>query len=204
MEIIKFNSLKRFKTLKRTLSLNARKGENILDTLEETSKKCNNEFSFVNFENLTEEDEGSVTCQIDDHLTLTTNILPVQSKRGVLWQMSGNNIFSTWQERFCVLTENSFYSFSKKSGSAAKTFTKIKLSEISDIFLSVDKGQTTFTIKMTKGGKLLFRKAEGLECWYQQILANLRANRRVQLQKSMSLINVPRRPLMGISSLSKL
>ena len=75
-------------------------------------------------------------------------VLPkVQTKRGVLWQMSGK-LFSTWQERFCVLTENSFYSFSKKSTSAAKTFRKIKLSDINDICILNERGLNTIILKM--------------------------------------------------------
>ena len=61
----------------------------------------------------------------------------VQSKRGTLWLMTGQFFFETWQEKFCVLTENSFYSFSKSLGSSKskKSFTKICLLDISDIGL---------------------------------------------------------------------
>ena len=36
------------------------------------------------------------------------------SKKGILWQQT-DKIFSTWQERFFVLTENSLYSFSRET-----------------------------------------------------------------------------------------
>ena len=115
--------------------------------------------------------------------------------------MSGK-LFSTWQEKFCVLTENSFYSFSKKVGSMTKTFTKIRLLDICDILLEMEKGQRILKIK-TKMGKLMFRRSEEIEDWHQQFLANISVLRGNNLTRSLTMeTNVKqRRPLMGVSSL---
>ena len=127
----------------------------------------------------------------------------VQSKRGALWIMSGQ-FFASWHEKFCVLTENSFYCFSKSLGSAKskKSFTKICLLDISDIGLVTHKGRTVVTIQTPSTGKLMLMKqgeGPGVEEWYHQIRENLRA---CFVKKSSSHHwKVRRRPFMGISSL---
>ena len=94
--------------------------------------------------------------------------------------VNDGSVFETWQEKFCVLTENSFYSFSKSLGSSKskKSFTKICLLDISDIGLVTHKGRTVLTIQTPRTGKLVFKKqgmGPGVEEWYQQIRENLRA-----------------------------
>ena len=94
--------------------------------------------------------------------------------------MTGQFFFETWQEKFCVLTENSFYSFSKSLGSSKskKSFTKICLLDISDMDLVTHKGRTVVTIQTPSTGKLMLMKqgeGPGVEKWYQQIRENLRA-----------------------------
>ena len=127
----------------------------------------------------------------------------VQSKRGTLWLMTGQFFFETWQEKFCVLTENSFYSFSKSLGSSKskKSFTKICLLDISDIGLVTHKGRTVVTIQTPRTGKLVLMKqgaGPGVEKWYTQIRENLRA---CFVKKSSSHHwKVRRRPFMGICS----
>jgi len=208
MDAIKTSSLTRLKTLRRTVSLKV----GILNNVEEeTSKQCNDEFSFVNFETLAEEDmdQCSVPSKAGNQLTIAgTNLSPVTSLRGVLWTMS-NNIFSSWKERFCILTENSFYSFSRKTGAAAKSISRIKLSEISDIELSIIKRQTTLILTLSKCSeteKLMLRAEKGLEEWHSKIMSNMiyfkhQLRRRTYSQtKSMRRQNMP---IIGVNSLRK-
>jgi len=210
------STLNRMKTLRRTLSLNIKPKHDI----KETTSNCNKEFDFVNFDNRLSVEPGLMTeIMLDSgHYEYVTsasvpgpdqqkntdkNATQVKTKRGALLQMSGKLLFSTWQEKFCVLTENSFYSFSRKVGSMTKTFTKVRLLDISDILLETEKGQRILKIK-TRMGKLMFRKSEDLEDWHQQFLANISALRRKNLTKSLSMETTSvkqRRPLMGVSSL---
>ena len=200
METVRYSTFNRVKSFKRNLSLNAKPSSDQL----ETTVNCNYEFDYVNFDTMSLADD----CDSDLPHHVEEKMLPkVQTKRGVLWQMSGK-LFSTWQERFCVLTENSFYSFSKKSASATKTFRKIKLSDIIDICILTDRGHNTMILKMNNGGKFMFRKSEFLLDWYKQFLSNTSAHIRNNLRKSISMNNLnncklSRRPLMGISSLTQ-
>merc|ERR1719393_612476 len=200
MESAKNSTLQRLNTLKQSISLNL---TNKRDS--GSAANCNSEFDFVSF-------DCDVACDLRRGLNgfdpKDEKLLPaVQTKRGVLWQISGK-IFSTWKERFCVLTENSFYSFSKKSTSAAKTFRKIKLSDINDICILNERGLNTIILKMNNGGKFFFRKSEGLLEWYNQFLSNTSSHIRSNLRKSLSMNqlnnrNMSRRPLMGINSLTQ-
>merc|ERR1711923_625584 len=128
----------------------------------------------------------------------------VQSKRGTLWLMTGQFFFETWHKKFCVLTENSFYSFSKSLGSSKskKNFTKICLLDNSDMDLVTHKGRTVLTIQTPSTGKLVLMKqgaGPGVEKWYTQIRENLRA---CFVKKSSSHHwKERRRPFMGICSL---
>ena len=206
------STLNRMKTLRRTLSLNIKPKHDI----KETTSNCNKEFDFVNFDNRLSVEPGLMTeIMLDSgHYEYVTSSPPgpdknidknatqVKTKRGALWQMSGK-LFSTWQEKFCVLTENSFYSFSKKVGSMTKTFTKIRLLDICDILLETEKGQRILKIK-TRMGKLMFRRSEEIEDWHQQFLVNISALRRNNLMRSLTMETTcvkQRRPLMGVSSL---
>ena len=206
------STLNRMKTLRRTLSLNIKPKHDI----KETTSNCNKEFDFVNFDNRLSVEPGLMTeIMLDSgHYEYVTSSAPgpdknidknatqVKTKRGALWQMSGK-LFSTWQEKFCVLTENSFYSFSKKVGSMTKTFTKIRLLDICEILLETEKGQRILKIK-TKLGKLMFRRSEEIEDWHQQFLANISALRRNNLTRSLTMDTTSfkqRRPMMGVSSL---
>ena len=208
------STLSRMKTLRRTLSLNIKPKHDI----KETTSNCNKEFDFVNFDNRLSVEPGLMTeIMLDsghyeyvtscsgpgpDNKNIDKNATQVKTKRGALWQMSGK-LFSTWQEKFCVLTENSFYSFSRKVGSMTKTFTKVRLLDIIDILLESERGQKILKIK-TQMGKLMFRKSDELEDWHQQFLANILALRRNNLTRSLSIEVTPvkqRRPLMGVSSL---
>merc|ERR1712121_23780 len=200
METVRYSTLNRVKSFKRNLSLNLKPNQD----QQGTTVNCNYEFEYVNFDTMSLADD----CKTFRPDLTEEKVLPkVQTKRGVLWQMSGK-LFSTWQERFCVLTENSFYSFSKKSTSAAKTFRKIKLSDINDICILNERGLNTIILKMNNGGKFFFRKSEGLLEWYNQFLSNTSSHIRSNLRKSLSMNqlnnrNMSRRPLMGINSLTQ-
>ena len=140
---------------------------------EETTTNCNQEFDFVNFDAADRVD--SVDSEVDTMMTMehcpslssgesaaecNQHQPGVQSKRGTLWLMTGQFFFETWQEKFCVLTENSFYSFSKSLGSSKskKSFTKICLLDISDMDLVTHKGRTVVTIQTPSTGKLMLMK----------------------------------------------
>ena len=163
---------------------------------EETTTNCNQEFDFVNFDAAESEDSlDSADSEVDTMMTMehcpslssgdsaaecNQHQPGVQSKRGTLWLMTGQFFFETWQEKFCVLTENSFYSFSKSLGSSKskKNFIKICLLDISDMDLVTHKGRTVVTIQTPRTGKLVLMKqgaGPGVEEWYQQIRENLRA-----------------------------
>merc|ERR1712189_104485 len=138
----KNSTLRRLNTLKQSISLNL---TNKRDSGTNSAANCNSEFDFVSF-------DCDLACDLRRGLsyfeTEDAKVLPVvQTKRGVLWQISGK-IFSTWQERFCVLTENSFYSFSKKTASSTKTFKKVKLLDICDIRLVTERGQKILSLKI--------------------------------------------------------
>merc|ERR1711862_732387 len=112
---------------------------------------------------------------------------------GILWQQSGN-IFSSWQERFFVLTESSLYSYSRQCPSRnnlaniKKFVTKVKLSEIIDMNLVEKRGQLVIEI-VTMSGRTCLRKPEGVRDWFEQILENREHIQKARiLQRSFSLI----------------
>merc|ERR1711972_970375 len=176
MESAKNSTLRRLNTLKQSISLNL---TNKRDSgTNSAAANCNSEFDFVSF-------DCDLACDLRRGLscfeTEDSKVLPVvQTKRGVLWQISGK-IFSTWQERFCVLTENSFYSFSKK----------------------------IVSLKINNMGKLQFKRESDqkmIDDWYLQFLSNVKLCYRQLLRRSRSvnpesINNSFRRPLMGVNSL---
>jgi len=203
MESAKNSTLRRLNTLKQSISLNL---TNKRDSGTNSAANCNSEFDFVSF-------DCDLACDLRRGLscfeTEDTKILPVvQTKRGVLWQISGK-IFSTWQERFCVLTENSFYSFSKKTASSTKTFKKVKLLDICDIRLVTERGQKILSLKINNMGKLQFKRESDqkmIDDWYLQFLSNVKSCYRQLLRRSRSvnpesINNSFKRPLMGVNSL---
>eukprot|EP00091_Calanus_sinicus_P015270 TRINITY_DN3336_c0_g2_i1.p1 TRINITY_DN3336_c0_g2~~TRINITY_DN3336_c0_g2_i1.p1 ORF type:complete len:132 (+),score=24.91 TRINITY_DN3336_c0_g2_i1:358-753(+) len=111
-----------------------------------------------------------------------------------MWQRT-DNIFSSWQERFFVLTENSLYSFlrgAKNRADLERTVSKIKLSDVCGISLVDRKGQLMIKIVTKKNGRLFLRKQEGLSDWFEQIVQNGSAlkfqNCNRKLENSTSLI----------------
>ena len=102
----KGNTVSRMRTLKRQVSSKIKR----LQKHEEVAKECSEEFEFVKFDPINEPfdyespvNDGSYEATAKDSKT----------RRGILWQQSGN-IFSSWQERFFVLTESSLYSYSRQ------------------------------------------------------------------------------------------
>merc|ERR1719481_770981 len=173
MESAKNSTLRRLNTLKQSISLNLT--NNKRDSGTNSAANCNSEFDFVSF-------DCDVACDLRRGLNgfdpKDEKLLPaVQTKRGVLWQISGK-IFSTWKERFCVLTENSFYSFSKKSASSTKSFKKVKLLDICDIRLVTENGQKILHLKINSMGKLTLKRESDekiIDEWYLQFLSNVKS-----------------------------
>jgi len=157
---------------------------------EEVAKECSGEFEFVKFDPINESfnyespvNSGSYEATAKDSKT----------RRGILWQQSGN-IFSSWQERFFVLTESSLYSYSRQCPSKnnlaniKKFVTKVKLSEIIDMNLVEKRGQLVIEI-VTRSGRTCLRKPEGVREWFEQILENREHIQKERiLQRSFSLI----------------
>merc|ERR1711915_501560 len=196
-------TLQRLNTLKQSISLNL---TNKRDGGTNSAANCNSEFDFVSF-------DCDVACDLRRGLNgidpKDEKLLPaVQTKRGVLWQISGK-VFSSWKERFCVLTENSFYSFSKKSASSTKSFKKVKLLDICDLRLVTEHGRKILQLKINSMGKLAFKRESDenmIDEWYLQFLSNVKSCykqllRRTRSVNPESLNNSFRRPLMGVSSL---
>jgi len=203
MESAKNSTLRRLNTLKQSISLNL---TNKRDSGTNSAANCNSEFDFVSF-------DCDLACDLRRGLNgydlKDEKLLPaVQTKRGVLWQISGK-IFSTWKERFCVLTENSFYSFSKKSASSTKSFKKVKLLDICDIRLVTENGQKILHLKINSMGKLALKRESDesmIDEWYLQFLSNVKSCYKQLLRRTRSVnpesLNTSfRRPLMGVSSL---
>ena len=217
----------RMETLRRKLSVSIKRRTVAMDGggpdskgtkgREQTTTNCNQEFDFVNCDAADRVESvdsvDSVDSEVDTMMTMehcpslssgaVCHRPGVQSKRGALWIMSGQ-FFASWHEKFCVLTENSFYCFSKSLGSAKskKSFTKICLLDISDIGLVTHKGRTVVTIQTPSTGKLMLMKqgeGPGVEEWYHQIRENVRAC--FVKKSSCHHWKVRRRPFMGISSL---
>merc|ERR1712215_523399 len=196
---------------------------------DEITRKCNEEFDFVNFDTLKEShtelsdkapkkaSDVKNVVNVDDN---NANVVSSQ-KKGVLWQQS-DKLFSSWQERFFVLTSNSLYSFSKDTrvmDNVKKTVLKTKLKDIKDVSLVEKKGQLLMRIVIENRGKVYLRKPEGLQDWYEQLRRNISAvnfaNPGRNLRSCLSLVEntstkpkqdvlmIPlARPHMGVSSLN--
>merc|ERR1712215_620102 len=120
---------------------------------DEITRKCNKEFDFVNFDTLKEshtelsDKAPKKTSEVKYVVNVDDNVVSSQ-KKGVLWQQS-DKLFSSWQERFFVLTSNSLYSFSKDTrvmDNIKKTVLKTKLKDIKDVSLVEKKGQLLMRI----------------------------------------------------------
>ena len=109
--------LTRVKTLKRHLMKTLKRQKTVIGTTikngttefdvnannnENASQFINREYATKDVEKFTSDQDGDFDCNVK-----TTN-----TKKGILWQQSGS-FFSSWQERFYVLTEKSLYSFPK-------------------------------------------------------------------------------------------
>eukprot|EP00092_Neocalanus_flemingeri_P042256 GFUD01046122.1.p1 GENE.GFUD01046122.1~~GFUD01046122.1.p1 ORF type:complete len:176 (-),score=38.83 GFUD01046122.1:326-853(-) len=124
----KGESVSRIKSLHRQLSNTLKKRKQV----QEVTQNCNNEFDFVNIDTISEShtmliDEEEKTKGVKGDQTITGNFKNMTndnaysdeniikgSRKGILWQQT-DRIFSSWQERFFVLTENSLYSFSRET-----------------------------------------------------------------------------------------
>jgi len=195
-----------------------------------TTKDCTNEFDFVKFDTIRSiKESGSqvmdkeYACKDMEKWTsdkddkFDSNVKAIKTKKGVIWQQTGN-FFSTWQERFFVLTENSLYSFPKgcKANETLAAATKIRLSELSDVKLMNQKGQMVLKLQTCKKSVAHLRKPEGLKDWYENILDNIQLLKMKKMESSMSrsLVSdsqfeqkpcsnpVISRPCMGVSSLT--
>merc|ERR1711915_1101849 len=226
-EDAKKTDLTRVKTLKRHLMKTLKRQKTVIGT---TTKDCTNEFDFVKFDTIRSlkksgsqvmdkeyacKDMEKWTSDKDDKFD--SNVKAMKTKKGVIWQQTGN-FFSTWQERFFVLTENSPYSFPKgcKSNETLAAATKIGLSELSDVKLMNQKGQMVLKLKTCKKSVAHLRKPEGLKDWYENILDNIQWLKMKKMESSMfrSLVSdsqfeqkpcsnpVISQPCMGVSSLT--
>jgi len=162
---------------------------------EEVTKECSGEFDFVKFDPINESFIADLNYENpvkDDGYEAIAK--DSKTRKGILWQQSGN-IFSSWQERFFVLTESSLYSYSRQGPSRKnladikKFVTKIKLSEIIEVNLVEKKGQLVIEI-VTRSGKTYLRKPEGVREWFEHILENREDTKKERiLQRSFSLMD---------------
>ena len=125
----KEGNLSRFKTFQRHVSNTLKRRREV----EEVTKTCTEEFEFVKFDvnsesNYMGDNQNRNDIFSKDELTNATKTKDdgkddnpvendkegVKTRKGILWQQT-EHIFSCWQERFFVLTENSLYSFSREN-----------------------------------------------------------------------------------------
>ena len=131
----KGENLSKVQTLQRHVSNTMKRRKH----MEEVTKNCSEEFEFVKFDIMSEfnnievgEDDINVKTLMRNKVFCENDLKEVESctqeeivqscgenaikdiktRKGILWQRT-DNIFSSWQERFFVLTENSLYSFSR-------------------------------------------------------------------------------------------
>ena len=131
----KGENLSKVQTLQRHVSNTLKRRKH----MEEVTKNCSEEFEFVKFDIMKDstnievgEDDIKVKTLMRDEVICENDTKEVESitqeeivqscgenaikdiktRKGILWQRT-DNIFSSWQERFFVLTENSLYSFSR-------------------------------------------------------------------------------------------
>jgi len=201
------------------------------------TEDCSEEFNFVKFQN----ESYSKNCLEGKNLTETciedtleyqmkrelgirlqpdsgvreTGEMRSTSKKGPLWYQKGN-LFSTWEEKFFVLTANSLYSFPKDIRSMevlTKSASKTKLCEIIYMELINKKGQMMIKFLTKKQGTMYLRKAEGLKDWYDSIEENMENSKYPHLSRklnsSISMIEgrnlsdkYHRKPFMGVRSLT--
>ena len=180
----------------KTLSLGARN--------QETAKNCNTEFDFVNFDpslmstSVELDSEGDLRLKIVENHCQTT-----ETRRGELWVMSGR-FLARWREEFCVLTRNSIYFFSGRSGLGSnRKINKILMSDICDVIMIREKGQMILSLEIKKMKRIMLRKEEGIRGWHEDILNNIAALKAKNYRRchSVDIQSRPKRPLMGISSL---
>merc|ERR1711892_537407 len=232
----KEGNLSKFQTFQRHIGHTMKRRREV----EEVTKTCTNELEFVKFDvnsdsiymgaeqntrNLISSNElTNETITKDDALDespVENDKQDVKTRKGILWQQT-DNIFSSWQERFFVLTENSLYSFSrenKKMEMIGKSVSKVKLSDFCDVSLVDRKGQLMINILTTKNVRIYLRKPEGLRYWFRQILENIseakftHQNRKLEsslslveknhLEHSVAAVQIPnQRPVMCCRSLS--
>ena len=129
----KGENLSKVQTLQRHVSNTLKRRKH----MEEVTKNCSEEFEFVKFDIMKDstnievgEDDIKVKTLMRDEVICENDteevesitqeeivescgenaIKDIKTRKGILWQRT-DNIFSSWQERFFVLTENSLYSF---------------------------------------------------------------------------------------------
>merc|ERR1719435_638988 len=187
----KGNNVSRIGTLRRHVSNTIKRKQRS----EEVTKECSGEFDFVKFDPINESfisDLNNEKPVNDDSYEAVAK--DSKTRKGILWQQSGN-IFSSWQERFFVLTESSLYSYSRQGPyrknltNIKKCVTKVKLSEIVEVNLVEKKGQLVIEI-VTKSGKTYLRKPEGVREWFEHILENREDTKQERiLQRSFSFMD---------------
>jgi len=183
----KTGNLSKIKTLKRSVSKTLRS----TNKPKEVTKECTKEFQFIKFDAIDEAFDADLSDKKNDW-----NVKRVenaeedsQTMKGILWQQSGN-IFSSWQERFFVLTGKSLYSFPQRGPvknnlrHCKKFGSKVALSEIIEVNLVERKGQLVIEI-VTKNGKTCLRKPEGVRQWFEKIVENNEEVRKNQLERKL-------------------
>eukprot|EP00091_Calanus_sinicus_P015269 TRINITY_DN3336_c0_g1_i1.p1 TRINITY_DN3336_c0_g1~~TRINITY_DN3336_c0_g1_i1.p1 ORF type:complete len:215 (-),score=50.99 TRINITY_DN3336_c0_g1_i1:104-748(-) len=183
---VKGENLSKVQTLQRHVSNTLMRRKH----MEEVTRNCSDEFEFVRFDITSEpnsfdfgEDDFKAETLKRDKAVSGNDIIEVDSiiqeeivescgenaiidtktRKGILWQRT-DNIFSSWQERFFVLTENSLYSFlrgAKNRADLERTVSKIKLSDVCGISLVDRKGQLMIKIVTKKNGRYFYASKKG-------------------------------------------
>jgi len=183
----KTGNLSKIKTLKRSVSKTLRSS----NKPKEVTKECTNEFQFIKFDAIDEAFDGDLSDKKNDRNVKSVENAEEDSQtlKGILWQQSGN-IFSSWQERFFVLTGKSLYSFPQRGPlknnlrHCKKFGSKVALSDIIEVNLVERKGQLVIEI-VTKNGKTCLRKPEGVREWFEKIVENNEDVRKNLLERKL-------------------
>ena len=92
-------------------------------------------------------------------------------RKGLLWQQR-DKLFSSWKERYFILTQDFLQCFKKETSRITDMggfLFKIKLCDVESVDLLDKKGYLTIALNLVREPKMFLRKTEGIRDWYNCI-----------------------------------
>ena len=112
-------------------------------------------------------------------------------RKGLLWQQR-DKLFSSWKERYFILTQDFLQCFKKETSRITDMggfLFKIKLCDVDSIDLLDKKGYLTISLTLVREPKMFLRKTEGIREWYNCLCNCVKESKARKQLRGANVIN---------------